>query len=140
VEEKSIDKRQAAPPYYVLYAVFETDFDPYNEVDQYVTGTVTFTKLNNGYIRVYGQCNTGFTDPDPSLYSIIIVPRPLCPMYIKRLDLTKYLEYYINTPGTSAFQYDFNTFTLEEIHNYYVVVKMGGTPIGAAPIKAVGEV
>jgi len=138
-EEKSINKRQAAPPYYVLFADFIPDFDPYGEVDQYVTGRITFTRLPNNDIRVIGQCNTGFTNPDPSLYTILIVKKPICSSYIQRLDLTPNLKYSINPPGTSAFQFDFNTFTLEEIHHYFVLVKMGGTPIGAAYIQSIGE-
>lgn len=138
--ESSIVKRQAQPPYYVLHAFFEPEFDPFGEVDQYVTGTFTFTKMPDNGIRVIGQCNTGFTDPDPSLYSIIIVSRPVCPTYISHLDLTPFLKYYINVPGTSGFQHDFyDTFTLEEIHHMFVVIKMGATPIGAAYIQAVGE-
>jgi hypothetical protein len=139
--ETSIVKRQAQqPPYTVLYAFFEPEFDPYGEVNEYVTGTFTFTKMPDGGIRVIGQCNTGFTDPDPSIYSIIIVERPVCSTYIPELDLTPFLKYYINVPGTSGFQHDFyNAFTLEQIHHMFVVVKMGGTPIGAAYIQAVGE-
>ncbi|GBB93227.1 hypothetical protein RclHR1_21340001 [Rhizophagus clarus] len=138
--ETSIVKRQLAPPFFSLHAFFEKDFDPFAEVGEYVSGTFTFTLMPDGGIRVIGQCNTGFTDPDPSVYTIMIVSRPVCPTYIADLDLTPFLKYTINVPGTSGFQHDFyNKFTLEEIHHMFVVVKLGGTPIGAAYIEAVGE-
>ncbi|RIA91286.1 hypothetical protein C1645_737211 [Glomus cerebriforme] len=140
-EENSIDKRAATPPFFVLYADFIPGFDPYGEVDHYVTGRFTFTRLqDNTTIRVIGQCNTGFTDPNPNLYTIIISPRPICPIYNKRLDLTPFLKYFINVPGTSGMQYDFpNMFTMEEIHHQFLIVLLGGTPIGSAYIQGIGD-
>ncbi|CAG8434578.1 11970_t:CDS:2, partial [Funneliformis mosseae] len=136
----SIEKRQFPDPSTQQGHVAYADFDPtvpYFDVLEPMTGRITFTILNDGAIRVIGQCNTGFTDPDPRLYTIKIVPRPLCPPYIL-VDLTKQLQYSINIPGTSAFQADFYNFNLDQIINFFVVVRMGGTLIGAAEIKRVG--
>ncbi len=138
---ETVDKRQFPDPATQQGHVAFADFDPElvsTDVEEAVTGKVTMTILNDGSIRVIGQCNTGFINPNPDFYSFRIVPRPFCPPYIRRLDLTPKLKYFINVPGTSAFQADFNTFTLDEIIGSFVIVKMGGTIIGAGEIKRVG--
>ncbi|CAI2184358.1 1472_t:CDS:2 [Funneliformis geosporum] len=136
----SIEKRQFPDPSTQQGHVAYADFDPlipYFDVVEPMTGRITFTIMNDGGIRVIGQCNTGFTEPDPRFYTVKIVPRPLCPPYVL-IDLTRPLQYSINVPGNSAFQADYYNFNLDQIINFYVVVKMGGTLIGAAEIKRVG--
>uniref|UniRef100_A0A1D1YZP7 Beta-(1-->2)glucan export ATP-binding/permease protein NdvA n=1 Tax=Anthurium amnicola TaxID=1678845 RepID=A0A1D1YZP7_9ARAE len=139
IEEKPIDKRQTTDTGpFVAFADFE-HYDPYDEIEEPVSGRITFTKISNNTIRLMGQCNTGFTDPDPNMYTIFIAERPMCSTYIKEFDLTPFLKYFINVPGTSAFQFDFvNKFTLPQIIGNFVIVKLGGTTIGVAPIYAVG--
>lgn len=99
-------KRQAG---YVAYADF-------------MNGRTTFTQITPELVRVTGQVNTGMTDPDPKNYKIRIVYRPSCPAFIRHLDLTPKLTYSINVPGSSAYEADFDAFTVLEIIGMYIQV------------------
>ncbi|TWP53206.1 hypothetical protein FKR81_04335 [Lentzea tibetensis] len=101
-----------------------------------VTGELAFTHLPLLPDKITGVFNTGFNNPDTSLYTFEIVDPSTNAV---RADLTPFIEpnYSINVPGTSGFQADFDGFTLEEVMHDYVIVKMGGAVIGAAEIKGV---
>ncbi|CAG8446822.1 11149_t:CDS:2 [Diversispora eburnea] len=118
----SIDKRET----FVAFGDFK---------DQ-VTGRVTFTRLPNKCVRVTGQCNTGFTDPNPTNYKIRIVYRPLCPAYIRRLDLLPPMKMVVNVGGSSGFEGDFCNFSVDGILGMFVQVQLKNNIIGYAPIQA----
>ncbi|CAG8609150.1 10316_t:CDS:1 [Paraglomus brasilianum] len=77
----------------VPYAVAYCDFPP--SPFRAVVGRVTFTQYQDETTTVTGQCNTGFNDSDPSHYRWTIS------LYY---DLTPFVDYSVNSPGTSAFQ------------------------------------
>ncbi|WP_437105240.1 hypothetical protein [Streptomyces sp. enrichment culture] len=66
-------------------------------------GRVTFTQTEDTTVRMTGQFNEGFEDPDaqPLLY-VGTLPPP------DKLDMT------INPPGTSAFEYDYQDVTISD--------------------------
>nr|CAG8513653.1 1284_t:CDS:2 [Entrophospora candida] len=88
----------------------------------FMNGRTTFTQITPELVRVTGQVNTGMTDPDPKNYKIRIVYRPSCPAFIRHLDLTPKLIYSINVPGSSAYEADFDAFTVLEIIGMYIQV------------------
>lgn len=101
-----------------------------------VTGRVTLTDIS-GAVRVIGQCNTGFTDPNPKSYKIRIVYRPYCPSFVRRLDLLPPMKLFVNVDGSSAFQGDFKNFRVDEVIGMFVQVQLRNKIIGTAPIQAV---
>ncbi|RHZ83421.1 hypothetical protein Glove_94g32 [Diversispora epigaea] len=123
VSSSSFDKRET--------------FVAFGDFKGVVTGRVTFTLLPNKCVRVTGQCNTGFTDPDPKNYKIRIVYRPVCPSYVKRLDLLPPMTMAVNVDGGSGFEGDFCNFTIDEILGMFVQVQLKKSIIGYAPIQAV---
>ncbi|MER5490758.1 hypothetical protein [Streptomyces sp. NPDC002490] len=64
-------------------------------------GRVTFTQTEDSTVRMVGQFNEGFDDPDA---------RTL--LYVGELPPPDQLDMTINPPGTSAFEYDYEDVTI----------------------------
>ncbi|MFE2297100.1 hypothetical protein ACFXAW_02775 [Streptomyces sp. NPDC059445] len=71
----------------------------------FLGGRVTFTQTETSAVRMNGQFNDGFADPNAS-----------CALYIGDLAPVDFsgIGATINPPGTSAFQHDFEDTTIDD--------------------------
>nr|CAG8636391.1 4545_t:CDS:1 [Entrophospora candida] len=97
-------------------------------------GRVTFTQLN-GFTRVTGQFNIGFTDPDPNDYKFRVVNKN---GKKKKRDFTNEIikQLFINPPGTSPFLFDQN-FQVKCVVGKFFSIKLKGKEICRGEIKAI---
>ncbi|WP_123457706.1 hypothetical protein [Streptomyces sp. PanSC19] len=66
-------------------------------------GRVTFTQTDPSTVRMAGQFNEGFDDPDARVL-----------LYVGDLPAADGLDIKIITPGTAAFEYDYEDVTIIE--------------------------
>ncbi|MFB6571834.1 hypothetical protein [Streptomyces noursei] len=66
-------------------------------------GRVTFTQITDSTVRMTGQFNEGFDDPNAQAL-----------LYVGDLPPAERLDMTINPPGTSAFQYDYEDTTIDD--------------------------
>ncbi|RZU46406.1 hypothetical protein EV284_1084 [Streptomyces sp. BK022] len=68
-----------------------------------LAGRVTFTQTEDKTVRMTGQFNDGFYDPNAR-----------CLLYVGDLPPADQLDMTINPPGTSAFEYDYEDVTIDD--------------------------
>ncbi|AZM44421.1 hypothetical protein DMB38_00015 [Streptomyces sp. WAC 06738] len=66
-------------------------------------GRVTFTQTETSTVRMTGQFNEGFDDPDARVL-----------LYVGDIPPPDHLDLAINPPGTSAFEYDYQDATITD--------------------------
>ncbi|MFD8804400.1 hypothetical protein [Streptomyces sp. NPDC059597] len=66
-------------------------------------GRVTFTQTTDSTVRMTGQFNDGFDDPNAR-----------CLLYVGDLPPADHLDVTINPPGTSAFEHDYEDVTIND--------------------------
>ncbi|CAB4379664.1 unnamed protein product [Rhizophagus irregularis] len=100
-----------------------------------VTGRFTWTNIPEEKCRVTGQFNTGLDKPDIGDYKLCIedddgkVIQDLTDEFRRKVT--------INPPGSSPFEVDFPSMTVEDVVGDNLVLKFKEYKIGEAKIKSV---